>query len=102
MTLLQNGTAYETKMLSEANGWQYTWENLPRYDKSGREITWTIRESAVSGYVSSTRQNGFTFVLTNTPDKQTGVLWWPVPILAVTGFAFLITGTFSRKKKDDE
>jgi len=44
--------------------------------------------------------------LTNTPDKQklpqTGVLWWPVPILAVTGFAFLITGTFSRKKKDDE
>ena len=52
MTLLQNGTAYETKMLSEANGWQYTWENLPRYDKSGREITWTIRESAVSGYVS--------------------------------------------------
>ena len=70
VTLLQNGTAYETKMLSEANGWQYTWENLPRYDKSGREITWTIRESAVSGYVSSTRQNGFTFVLTNTPDKM--------------------------------
>ena len=106
VTLLQNGTAYETKTLSEANGWQYTWENLPRYDKSGREITWTIRESAVSGYVSSTRQNGFTFVLTNTLDKQklpqTGVLWWPVPILAAAGFAFLITGTFSRKKKDDE
>ena len=106
VTLLQNGMAYETKTLSEANGWQYTWENLPRYDKSGREITWTIRESAVSGYVSSTRQNGFTFVLTNTLDKQklpqTGVLWWPVPILAAAGFAFLITGTFSRKKKDDE
>ena len=80
--------------------------SLPVYDKSGREITWTIRESAVSGYVSSTRQNGFTFVLTNTLDKQklpqTGVLWWPVPILAAAGFAFLITGTFSRKKKDDE
>lgn len=106
VTLLRNGTAYETKMLSEANGWQYTWENLPRYDKSGKEITWTIRETTVSGYVSSIRQNGFTFVLTNTLNKQklpqTGVLWWPVPILAVTGFAFLITGTFSRKKKDDE
>jgi len=25
-----------------------------------------------------------------------------VPILAAAGFAFLITGTFSRKKKDDE
>lgn len=106
VTLLRNGTAYKTKMLSEANGWQYTWENLPRYDKSGKEITWTIRETTVSGYVSSIRQNGFTFVLTNTLNKQklpqTGVLWWPVPILAATGFAFLITGTFSRKKKDDE
>ena len=106
VTLLQNGTTYETKTLSEANGWQYTWENLPRYDKSGKEITWTIRETTVSGYVSSIRQNGFTFVLTNTLNKQklpqTGILWWPVPILVVAGFTFLITGTFSRKKKDDE
>ena len=106
ITLLQNGTTYETKTLSEANGWQYTWENLPRYDKGGKEITWTIRETTVSGYVSSIRQNGFTFVLTNTLNKQklpqTGILWWPVPILVVAGFTFLITGTFSRKKKDDE
>lgn len=106
VTLLQNGTVYETKTLSEANGWQYTWENLPRYDKSGKEITWTIRETTVSGYVSSIRQNGFTFVLTNTLNKQklpqTGVLWWPVPILAVAGLAFLIAGTLSRKKKGHE
>lgn len=106
VALLQNGTAYETKTLSEANGWQYTWENLPRHDKSGKEITWTIRETTVSGYVSSIRQNGFTFVLTNTLNKQklpqTGALWWPVPILAVAGLTFLVTGTFSGKKKDDE
>lgn len=106
VTLLQNGTAYDAQVLSESNGWQYTWDKLPKYDKNGIEINWTIREDAVSDYVSSTRQNGFTFVLTNTLDKQklpqTGLLWWPVPILAVAGFACLITGTFSKKKKDDE
>lgn len=103
VTLLQNGTAYDAQVLSESNGWQYTWDKLPKYDKNGIEINWTIREDAVSGYVSSTRQNGFTFVLANSLDKQklpqTGVLWWPVPILAVAGLAFLIAGTLSRKKK---
>ena len=106
VTLLQNGTAYSTQTLSETNGWQYTWDKLPKYDKNGREISWTIREVSVSGYVSSVRQNGYTFVLTNTLDKQklpqTGVLWWPVPVLACGGLAFLIVGTLSRKKKDHE
>ena len=86
--------------------WLYSWDKLPIYDKNGLEFNWSIREDAVSGYVSSTRQNGFTFVLTNTLDKQklpqTGVLWWPVPILAVAGLAFLIAGTLSRKKKGHE
>lgn len=106
VTLLQNGTVYDAQVLGESNGWQYTWDGLPKYDKNGNEINWTIREDAVSGYVSSTRQNGFTFVLTNTLDKQklpqTGALWWPVPILAVAGLTFLITGTLSRKKNGHE
>ena len=106
VTLLQNGTAYDTQTLSETNGWQYTWDKLPKYDKNGREISWTIREVSVSGYVSSVRQNGYTFVLTNTLNKQklpqTGVLWWPVPVLACGGLTFLIVGTLSRKKKDHE
>ncbi len=106
VTLLQNGTAYDTQTLSTTNGWQYTWSKLPRYDENGKEISWTIREVSVSGYVSSVRQNDYTFVLTNTPDEpklpQTGVLWWPVPVLACGGLAFLIVGTLSRKKKDHE
>ena len=106
VTLLQNGTAYDTQTLSETNGWQYTWDKLPKYDKNGKEISWTIREVSVSGYVSSVRQNSYTFVLTNTPNEpklpQTGVLWWPVPVLACGGLAFLIVGTLSRKKKDHE
>ena len=106
VTLLQNGVAFETRTLSEANGWQYTWDKLPKVDQSGKEISWTIREAAVSGYRSAVRLNGDTFVLTNTLSRQklpqTGVLWWPVPILAMTGLAFLIVGTASRKNRDHE
>lgn len=106
VTLLQNDVAFETRTLSEANGWQYTWDKLPKVDQSGKEISWTIREAAVSGYRSAVRLNGDTFVLTNTLSRQklpqTGVLWWPVPILAMTGLAFLIMGTASRKNRDHE
>ncbi len=106
VTLLQNGTAYDTVILNEANGWLYTWEKLPKYGEDGKEYNWSIQETAVSGYVSSVKQNGYTFVLTNTLDKQklpqTGVLWWPVPLLAVGGMAFLIVGALSRKKKEHE
>ena len=103
VTLLQNGAAYDTQILNSTNGWMYTWEDLPKYDKNDKEITWTIREVSVSGYVSSIRQNGYTFVLTNTLDKQklpqTGVLWWPVPVLTCSSLAFLIVGTLGRRKK---
>ena len=107
VTLLQNGTAYDTQTLSDTNGWMYTWDKLPKYDKDGKEISWTIREFSVYGYVSSVRQNGYTFVLTNTLDKQklpqTGMLWWPVPVLACGGLAFLIVGASGKKKvKSDE
>ncbi len=106
VTLLQNGVAYDTVTLNEANGWLYTWEKLPKYGVDGKEYNWSIQETAVSGYVSSVKQNGYTFVLTNTLDKQklpqTGVLWWPVPVLACGGLTFLIMGMVSRRKKDHE
>ena len=107
VTLLQNGTAYDTQTLSDTNGWMYTWDKLPKYDKDGKEISWTIREFSVYGYISTVRQNGYTFVLTNTLDKQklpqTGMLWWPVPVLACGGLAFLIVGVSGKKKaKSDE
>ncbi len=105
-TLLQNGTVYDTRTLNDANGWQYTWNDLPKHDANGNEIRWTVQEAAVPGYISRVRENSGTFVLTNTLDKQklpqTGVLWWPVPIFAVAGLVFLIAGILSRKKKGHE
>ena len=72
-----------------------------------------VRQKRQGDHMDDPRVCGFRLCFQHSPEwgyirfdkqklPQTGVLWWPVPILAVTGFAFLITGTFSRKKKDDE
>ena len=105
VTLLKNGVEYDTQRITAAGNWEYRWEELPRYDETGNEIRWSIREGAVSGYTVSVTQNGDNFVLTNSIDKQklpqTGVLWWPVPILAVAGLAFLLVGGIIRKREND-
>lgn len=105
VTLLKNGEAYDTQRITAAGNWEYRWEELPRYDENGNEIKWSVRESAVPGYTVNVTQNGDNFVLTNSIDKQklpqTGVLWWPVPILAVAGLAFLLVGGIIRKREND-
>ena len=106
VTLLKDGTVYDTRKISRADGWQYTWSNLPRYNPDGTEIVWTLRESAAHGYTSTIRETGDTFILTNTPERQklpqTGLLWWPVPVLAAAGLLFLILGTILKRKNDHD
>ncbi len=104
--LLKNGTDYDKQSLTAETGWKYRWEKLPIYDETGKEIEWSIREGVVSGYSSSVSVNQDRFTLTNTVDKsrlpQTGVLWWPVPILVLTGLVFLSVGFFVYKRKKHE
>lgn len=102
--LLKNGTIYDTVSLSDANNWRHTWEKLPKYDSDGAPIDWRVVETAVSGYTVSVSQDGITTVITNTnktnppaPEKpsqpnlpQTGVLWWPVVLLAALGLFLLL------------
>ena len=101
--LLKNGETYDAQRLNSANGWQFTWSNLPQYDDNGKEISWSIYEKPISSYVASVSLNGNTFVLTNTFNSQkllqTGALWWPIPVLVCTGLAFITAGMLSKKKK---
>ena len=64
VTLLKDGTVYDTRTISCTDSWQYTWSGLPRYNPDGTEIVWTIQENAVPGYISSIRETGDTFILT--------------------------------------
>jgi hypothetical protein len=103
--LMRNGAVHETVTLSANNNWQYTWSSLQAKDSSGKEIRWTVKEVDVSGYIVNIDQHGDTFLITNAPVKpslpQTGVLWWPVPVLASVGLLFLITGYIMRGRKRD-
>lgn len=98
--LLENGAVVDTVALSEENNWEYTWENL---DASSR---WQVAETNVpAGYTVTVTQEGTLFVVTNTypgktPPKlpQTGLLWWPVPLLACAGLALVLAGAGARRR----
>ena len=64
--LLQNGTVYDTQVLSAATGWTYTWRELDA------EKTWSVRESSVPpGYTASIKREGDVFTVTNTYTAST-------------------------------
>ena len=98
--LLENGAVVDTVALSEENNWEHTWEGwtLP---PGGR---WRRRASPMATTVTVT-QEGTLFVVTNTypgktPPKlpQTGLLWWPVPLLACAGLVLVIAGAAARRR----
>ncbi|WP_255294110.1 Cna B-type domain-containing protein, partial [Bacillus toyonensis] len=67
--LLQNGNVIQTKEVTAANGWNYTFVDLAQYDANGVAYTYTVKERPVAGYKSEI--NGYD--ITNTKVGQTTV-----------------------------
>ena len=64
---LMNGQKItDTKTVSEENGWQYAFSNVPKYD-GGKEIQYTLSEEPVAGYV--TIIDGTDIINCRVPDK---------------------------------
>ena len=63
--LLANGTEVDFKTVTEADGWAWSFTNLPEY-ANGVKITYTISEDAVEGYTPSV--NGYNVTNTHTPE----------------------------------
>ena len=60
--------------MNDANGWQHTFANLPKYNERGEEIPYSIKEVAVDGYntaITGNIENGV--VITNTSTAATQV-----------------------------
>ena len=114
VALLCNGKTYATAVLSAKNNWRYVWSGLSAADR------WRVLERGVpSGYTVSYRASGTTLTITNTrtsgtniPDEpvplasaklpQTGLLWWPVPLLSAGGLLLFGAGWYRKNKKHDE
>ncbi len=50
VSLLRNGAVVETRTVTEADDWAWTFEHMPRDDGYGHIYTYTLREDAVEGY----------------------------------------------------
>lgn len=101
--LIENGNIVDTVTLGRENNWEHTWESL-----NGKSV-WQITESNVpENYTVTVTKEGSVYIFTNTysqktPDKlpQTGMLWWPVPILAFSGILLLTVGLILRRLCDN-
>lgn len=117
--LLRNGAVFDSISLSKENNWRYTWDKLD----AGYE--WTVVEKEVEGYTTRMEKSGSVWIVTNTkkpeeppkptepkpnnpphdnpPDKlpQTGMLWWRVQLLAISGILFLTIGILRKRRGRD-
>lgn len=95
--------AFASVVLSEKNEWSYVWEELP----GGFE--WSVREvTKAENYKSATEQvpGGFRIINTYSPPPgktlpQTGLLWWPVPVLACAGMLLFVLGWAKQRKHEE-
>jgi len=94
--LLCDGQEYDTVTLSAQNNWSHTWTDLSENRK------WTVQEVVPKGYIVRTSNKGNEFVLTNSKEDihNTGVLWWPVPVMLVIGLASVCCGLYIRRRVD--
>ncbi|MBG9989411.1 Cna B-type domain-containing protein, partial [Aerococcaceae bacterium DSM 111176] len=64
--LLGNNVEVERQVVTEAENWNYSFNNLPVYS-DGTPITYTVSEDLVTGYSSTT--DGFDVYNDRTPDE---------------------------------
>lgn len=55
--LLKNGEEIDSKVLSEENAWETSFDNLPKYE-DGKTALYTIKEDNVDGYKSIISKEG--------------------------------------------
>lgn len=103
--LLRSGEIFDTRTLDESNQWQTVWENLPARDQNGNEINWTVQEEEIPGYHVGYTEMGEHILITNSIVKpnlpQTGLMWWPVPVLAALGLLMLVLGRLAKGRTED-
>lgn len=66
VNLIKDGEIIDTRVVTAANGWQYSFTNLPKFE-NGVIINYSIVENAVEDY--STTYNGYNIINTHTPAK---------------------------------
>ena len=105
--LLRGGEVYSTVKLNAANNWNHTWEKLDG------DCKWNVIEEFDGDYKVEITKEVISFVIKNTCGDngnlpggkgnsklpQTGVLWWPVPVMSAAGLTLIGIGLLRRKSR---
>lgn len=106
--LLCDGEVYDEVSLNQSNDWQHTWEKLEAYDENYAKRIYTIVQDDIKYYSVVLEESGTVFSIVNTyveekPKEeklpQTGLLWWPIPILFILGVIFTSVGIYKCRSK---
>ena len=108
--LLKNGSIYSTVTLNAQNQWRHAWDGLEA------DALWQIAEDVPDGYTVTVEQEGGTILLTNSAPEvpppeteppvdpgpggnipQTGMILWPIFLLAGLGIVCIAAGVCLRK-----
>ena len=111
--LLKDGEIYDTVKLTKSNSWRHTWKDLPG------GCDWQVTEKAVpDDYTVVVGREQASFSVTNTLISggknpggsagsssgklpQTGMVWWPIPILAGFGLLLFLFGWLRHRKSEE-
>lgn len=103
--LLRNGEKHMELELNAANNWSQTVTGLESIHE------WTAKEQVPEGYQVEYAWQDDALVMTNTlikkpappPDiPQTGLTWWPVPVLGILGAVLFIIGWAMHRRESIE
>jgi hypothetical protein len=96
--LLKDGKTVSTVVLSQANNWSHTWNDLLP------NANWSVEEDVHKGYKSIVQENDNVFVITNQYKNipQTGQVWWPVIAVLCLGLALIVIGLSARRSGKNE
>jgi len=68
--LLQNGAVFDQRVVTEADGWAYSFTHVPKDDGYGHDYIYEISEQMVSGYYMMT--DGYNLINVRVPDNPPG------------------------------
>ena len=102
VVLYKDGKKYAEVVLNDENDWEYIWEGI---DNS---YEWTLKDASnLKDYVANVSydEETGTFIITYTYRMllpNTGLLWWPVPILFILGSFLFFIGSKTGDKKNEK
>lgn len=123
--LLKDGKVEKTVVLSEGNNWTYIWKDLDSsyMTAEGKKVyTYTVNETDMPRkYTVTITQKDSVFTISNyhhsSPDDkttpgttpgakgntlpQTGMLYWPIPVLTISGLLLIGLGWYLQNSKKE-